>query len=594
MSFFVAFYSYKGGVGRTLALANVAWSLARKRRVVLLDMDLEAPSLHEFPEFALSGKGRRPGFLDYAAAYRKTGRCPSIRDFVHRCEGKGEERGRGELWLMPAGQQGRPYQENLGTLPWRRLHEEQGTEPFLEGLRQALSEEIQPDYVLIDARTGLSDIGGLSTHRLADMVVLVFNLTRACLNGTLGVYKSFMAVESRVTSIQLVASLVPSLALDKGSVIEGRLKFADEAMPNYGRPVIRLDYDPGMALAEELAVAAPERFPAAQEYENLREAIQRAHSGEVLWVLERAEELRSDGRLEEALGELRSFTTRHPDNPEGHLALGDVLLEAGRAEEASEAFRAACDRAPQEALTYRRLGVALVAAGDAGGAVAALEMAETLGEGKATTEESAELYGALTRAHVVLDHPKEEFEARRRALLALADDPEVGSVPHHGLRALRSEFLEVLGRRPPYDGFSAEAAWSHLVGSVALSPAEKLAIARRLLAGRIDATAIALLLETLDEERVRLVELTGPHAGEFLERMVDTPVEVRGPSAFLALRRGDETDGAVVLLAALIGDLPPEGRSSLLAKAEAVMPKNPKIATWRARLAPEAHVEVVP
>ena len=44
--FWVTFYSYKGGVGRTMAMANVAALLARKgRKVVMLDFDLEAPGL---------------------------------------------------------------------------------------------------------------------------------------------------------------------------------------------------------------------------------------------------------------------------------------------------------------------------------------------------------------------------------------------------------------------------------------------------------------------------------------------------------------------------------------------------------------------
>ncbi|MCP3861504.1 MAG: ParA family protein, partial [Phycisphaeraceae bacterium] len=42
----VAFYSYKGGTGRTLALANIAVFAARVgKRVVAIDMDLEAPGL---------------------------------------------------------------------------------------------------------------------------------------------------------------------------------------------------------------------------------------------------------------------------------------------------------------------------------------------------------------------------------------------------------------------------------------------------------------------------------------------------------------------------------------------------------------------
>src|SRR5580704_13816247 len=45
----VGFYSFKGGVGRTLAIVNVAYLMARRgRNVLLIDMDLEAPGLGVF------------------------------------------------------------------------------------------------------------------------------------------------------------------------------------------------------------------------------------------------------------------------------------------------------------------------------------------------------------------------------------------------------------------------------------------------------------------------------------------------------------------------------------------------------------------
>ena len=40
----VTFYSYKGGTGRTMALANIAWILAANgKRVLIVDWDLESP-----------------------------------------------------------------------------------------------------------------------------------------------------------------------------------------------------------------------------------------------------------------------------------------------------------------------------------------------------------------------------------------------------------------------------------------------------------------------------------------------------------------------------------------------------------------------
>jgi Mrp family chromosome partitioning ATPase len=48
----ITFYSYKGGTGRTMALANIACLFARQgtagMRVLAIDWDLEAPGLHYY------------------------------------------------------------------------------------------------------------------------------------------------------------------------------------------------------------------------------------------------------------------------------------------------------------------------------------------------------------------------------------------------------------------------------------------------------------------------------------------------------------------------------------------------------------------
>lgn len=50
------FYSYKGGVGRSFTLANVAVLLARwGNRVLCLDWDLEAPGLSDYFREKLTG-----------------------------------------------------------------------------------------------------------------------------------------------------------------------------------------------------------------------------------------------------------------------------------------------------------------------------------------------------------------------------------------------------------------------------------------------------------------------------------------------------------------------------------------------------------
>ena len=90
------FYSFKGGVGRTLALANVAVHLARRgRRVLVVDFDLEAPGLDTFPP--LRPEEPVPGLVDYVVEYLKTDQAPDIRGFV------GQSPAVDNLLVMPSG-----------------------------------------------------------------------------------------------------------------------------------------------------------------------------------------------------------------------------------------------------------------------------------------------------------------------------------------------------------------------------------------------------------------------------------------------------------------------------------------------------------
>src|SRR5450432_2922119 len=79
----VTFYSYKGGTGRTMALANVAWILASNgKQVLVVDWDLESPGLHKFfhPFLDESTVSATPGVVeiinDYASAAVSPGPRP--------------------------------------------------------------------------------------------------------------------------------------------------------------------------------------------------------------------------------------------------------------------------------------------------------------------------------------------------------------------------------------------------------------------------------------------------------------------------------------------------------------------------------------
>src|SRR5262249_13081292 len=66
------FYSYKGGTGRTMLLANVAWILASAgKRGLIIDWDLEAPGLpHYFHPFLIDPRlEATDGLIDMVVEY---------------------------------------------------------------------------------------------------------------------------------------------------------------------------------------------------------------------------------------------------------------------------------------------------------------------------------------------------------------------------------------------------------------------------------------------------------------------------------------------------------------------------------------------
>jgi len=191
----VAFYSYKGGVGRSLLLANAAQFLATLgKRVVALDFDFEAPGLH----YKFSGVDRQDiagGAVPYLLATATGAEAPpalkahSLSLAVASGEG-------GRLQLIPAGPApSEQYWAALKQLGERlRLNDPSGN-GFMAvlDLQARIRDEMRPDYLLIDARTGVTELGGLTTTILADTVVCLFAPNQESLDGTLKIVEALKA-----------------------------------------------------------------------------------------------------------------------------------------------------------------------------------------------------------------------------------------------------------------------------------------------------------------------------------------------------------------------------------------------------------------
>lgn len=167
----ISFYSYKGGVGRTIALIETAYNLAKQgKRVLLIDLDIEAPSLHNIFSDQVNDelKGVSYGMIEYL--YRKVvqGREDVAVDDIY-CSLQ-LENVPGEMFLIPAlKRMDKEYIYQIGRLQARKIQEQDlFTEIFAYMQRM-----FDIDVIMIDTRAGFNQWGSLSLLALSNQVIFV-------------------------------------------------------------------------------------------------------------------------------------------------------------------------------------------------------------------------------------------------------------------------------------------------------------------------------------------------------------------------------------------------------------------------------------
>ena len=224
----VTFYSFKGGVGRSMALANVAASLAKKgRRVLVVDFDIEAPGLDTFE--LLKPEKKTLGLIDFVNHYLETNQTPDITDYTAVCPKVGENGG--SLTIMPCGKI-KAYATNLNQIDWNQLYRYQDGYLMMEDLKAQWQHTINPDYVLIDSRTGYTDTSGICTRQLPDAVVALFFPNEQNLRGLSEVVgkvrAEYTSGNNRKIILHFVMSNVPDLDDEDQILADLMSKFKSE------------------------------------------------------------------------------------------------------------------------------------------------------------------------------------------------------------------------------------------------------------------------------------------------------------------------------------------------------------------------------
>ena len=259
------FYSFKGGVGRTMALVNSAVTLAlRGRRVLVVDFDVEAPGLDTFD--VLQTPDEVPGVIDFVTRYLESGQAPDAADYIGECPEIGDEGGK--LWIMPSGRSD-SYAANLNQVDWADLYDRQDGYLLFEDLKEQWNHLLQPDYVLIDSRTGHTDTCGICTRQLPDSVVVFFFPNEQNLRGLTEVVGDIRseAKEPRKKTIELhfVMSNVPDLD-DEFQILERKIDAFQRQLGFRRVPLVVHRYDSLSLLNQEVFAKDRPRSRLAKQY----------------------------------------------------------------------------------------------------------------------------------------------------------------------------------------------------------------------------------------------------------------------------------------------------------------------------------------
>ncbi|HZI19737.1 MAG TPA: pentapeptide repeat-containing protein [Pyrinomonadaceae bacterium] len=210
----ITFYSYKGGVGRTMGLANVAVLLARwGYKTLIVDWDLEAPGLEYFFKDYIDAEAaaQSKGVVDLLHSVSgESVSSPQTLDWQHLVISVQPPDCKQPLHMLTSGQRGDGYFGRVRAFDVETFYAEKGGGLFIESLRDDWKRKY--DFVLLDSRTGVTDIGGICTIQLPDLLVTLFTATEQGFEGIVKIAQT--AAERRqhlpVDRLRLVTVPLPS------------------------------------------------------------------------------------------------------------------------------------------------------------------------------------------------------------------------------------------------------------------------------------------------------------------------------------------------------------------------------------------------
>ena len=286
-----------------MSMANVAELLYQSGlKVLMIDFDLEAPGLERFFDVPPEVQGHR-GVIDLVHSFKALRALPGMgsakkgqanNKFPFRVEPLlnfivtiHEDSDGGALYLIPAGERPKDdysrFTERVRTFDWDDFYLNWNGQEFFDWFRREAN--TIADVILVDSRTGITEMSGICTYHLADIVVMFVAANRQNLDGTSliaeGLFKRNLDREAKLKNgekpeqrgdqrqsveilpvpsrIDLTES--PSLNKFKAEFKEKLRKFTPEKLifENNSFDDLKVPYIPRYAFFEKLAVAEPDQ-----------------------------------------------------------------------------------------------------------------------------------------------------------------------------------------------------------------------------------------------------------------------------------------------------------------------------------------------
>lgn len=324
------FYSFKGGVGRTMALVNVAVELAhRGRRVIAVDFDLEAPGLDTFN--LVKASSSRRGVVDFVDDYLHSGMAPDATEYL--AESTDIESEDGGLWIMPSGAQQENYARKFAGINWGELYDRHDGYLLFEDLKLQWQKRIRPDYVLIDSRTGHTDIGGICTRQMPNSVVILFFPNAQNLRGLTKVVRDIRSEASeprnKTINLHFVMSNVPDLD-DENDILAMSLQSFRDNLGLINDPLTIHHYDSLSLLNQVIFTKDRPNSRLAREYKSVVRELMRNNPSDREGALDYLESIDPMFGVRETPGNLLlspRAIVKHIDSIEAnHKSDGEILF----------------------------------------------------------------------------------------------------------------------------------------------------------------------------------------------------------------------------------------------------------------------------